>query len=455
MFRKIASYTLIPALILCTISACQKVDISFNNEYSSNDFTQIVKIDSFTADISTVYIDSFPTNGKGVTLVGGYTDPYFGRVDTRTFFEIGTPSTTASSFTKAIYDSLYLTLKLNKNYYGDTTKPVHIDVSRLAELIIPPSLFGNIGSYLYNTNKFAVDPTPLGSTDITIRPNLTDSIHIRLSDVLGDTLFAKIQRGDLDVTNGTNFLNYFNGLCISSNAASSLIFGCKDSLGLKLAYHTPSLYKDSASINFPLSNTSHHFTNIAVNRTGTPIQNLGSINAPGKQNIINSKLTGNMAFTQPATGAMIKIRFPSIQSLLNMPNYVKLLRAQLIIRPVANLYNTLFYLAPSLRLSTTMVANQLGTDLSIVTGTSSSVQYGNLYTDYFGGKSTYTYDITSYLNLILNNPISSYQQDGLLLVPPSPAYETQFSRTIAGNKYNADINSRIELDVYYVAVQTK
>ena len=455
MFRKIASYTFIPAFILCTISACQKVDINFNNEYSSNDYTQIVKVDSFAADISTVYIDSFPTSAKGVTLIGGYSDPYMGRIDAKTYFEIGAPLTTASNFTKAIYDSLYLTFKLNKTYYGDTTKPVHIDISQLSELIIPPSIFGNIGPNLYNTNHFAVYPTPLGSTDLVVRPNLTDSIHIRLSDVLGDTLFAKIQRGDLDVTNGTNFLNFFNGLCVSSNANSALVFGCKDSMGLKLAYHFPSLYKDSATVSFPLSNTTHHFTNITVNRNGTPLQNLGPANASGKQNIISSKLTNNMAFTQPASGAMIKIRFPSIQSLLNLPNYVKLLRAQLIIRPVANTYSTFYYLTPNLRLTTTNIANQMGTDLSINTGTTLTVQNGGLTVDYLRGNSSYVYDVTSYLNLILNNPISAYQQDGLLLTPPSNAYETQFTRTIIGDKYNTLQQNQIELDVYYVAVQQK
>jgi len=162
-----------------------------------------------------------------------------------------------------------------------------------------------------------------------------------------------------------------------------------------------------------------------------------------------------MAFTQPSTGAMIKIRFPSIQNLLNLPNYVKLLRAQLIVRPVANTYNTFYYLTPKLRLTTTTVANQMGTDLSINTGTTSTVQNGGLTVDYLGGNSSYVYDVTSYLNALLNNPVSAYQQDGLLLTPPSNAYETQFTRTIIGDKYNSAQQNQIELDVYYVSVQQK
>jgi hypothetical protein len=118
--------------------------------------------------------------------VGGYTDSSFGRIDTKTFMEVAPPSTSASAFANAIYDSLYLILKLNKgNYYGDSTKPVHINVSRVSQLMQPFSTNGVQQSSFYNTQQFPVYPTLLGSTDILVRPYFTDSILVRLDDSMG------------------------------------------------------------------------------------------------------------------------------------------------------------------------------------------------------------------------------------------------------------------------------
>jgi hypothetical protein len=441
--------------MLCVVSACQKPDIKFGDQFLDNGITQITKIDTFGVDLSTVYTDSFPTSAKGVTLVGGYSDPYFGRIDTKTYFEIAPPSTTASDFTRAVYDSLYLTLRLNQSYYGDTTQPVHINISRLNQVILAPYINGVPGYYLFNIDKLAVNPTPLGSTDVLIRPHLTDSIHIKLDDALGKDLFAKIKTNDPIIQNTTNFLNYFYGLCISSNGNSSLVFGCKDSLDFKLMYHLPSLYRDSLTVKFGINNSSHHYTNISVNRTGSILQNLGPALASGKSNNISSKATKNMAFTQAASSTMIKIRFPSIQNIFYTTNFSKILRAVLILKPVQGSYSPFYYLPPQLRLSTTNYSNSLGTDLTALTGSGSyATQYGNLFLDYFNGQTSYSYDITNYIKSISVDGLYPYNQDGLLLVPPSPAFETQFSRAIFGDKNNSVANNRVELDIYYATVNT-
>lgn len=454
MLKKLLANTFFLFLIPCIFNACKKVDINFGSQFIDNSLSDIVKVDTFSADISTVYIDSFSTTSTGTTLFGGYKDPYFGRIDTKTFFEVAPPTTTASDFTRSIYDSLYITLKLNKNYYGDTTNPVHIDISRLAEPIIPPSVYGDPGSTLYNKNKFSVYPTPLGSTDIVVRPNLTDTIHIKLDDNLGKEFFTKIKSASLDFQNTTNFLNYFYGLRIGSTSNSSAIFGCTDSASIILAYHNPSLNKDSSRLEFPVTNRNLHFINITADRTGTPLQNLGSINQPGKKNVISSTVTNNASYVQSTSGAMVKIRFPNIQDVQKLPNYTKFLKAQLIIRPVINTYNPVYNLPPRLRLSTTTVMNQLGIDLTQVTSNGTgSVQYGNLVVDYFNGQTSYSYDVTNYVKSILTDPSYPYYQAGILLTPPYPAFNTQFGRAIIGDKNNPNLNSRIELDIYYVAVK--
>ncbi len=437
-----------PLLILLSLIigaiACKKVDVQFGNDFVDGSNTQIIKVDTFSAELSTVYVDSFITSGKGTTLIGGYYDSIFGRVATQTYFQI-TPPTFEDIYDNATFDSLTLILKLNKSYYGDTTKPVHIDVSRVSDKIEP---FDN-GFNLYNVDKFNVDPTILGSKDVIINPNQTDTIFIKLNAALGQELLNKfISKSDTIKTSDV-FLNYFKGLRISSNASSQLIFGCKDSVRMRIQYKKKGLYLENKNIDFTLNNSNLHFTNISVDRTvGRPdLKNLPTLKE------IDSRSTGNAAYGQAAAGSIIKLKFKSIRELLKAPNFAKILSARLIIRPVGGTYDRNFYLPPQLRLSTTTALNQIGTDLTAIGANGSPVvQYGNLFIDYgLGVNTAYSYDVTNYIKFAITDAVDN--RNGLLLVPPTSGYETNFSRVVIGSRLNNIPNSKIELQIFYAAVQ--
>ncbi|KAI9430566.1 hypothetical protein F5148DRAFT_1296273 [Russula earlei] len=452
MHRKLPFILLIS--LICAGTACTKVDVNFGGEFVDNSLSQIIKTDTIAPVLSTVYLDSFPTSAKGVTLVGGYTDPIFGRIDTKTYLEVAPPSTSAP-YTNATFDSLSIIFKINHTYYGDTTKPVHIDVYQLSDYITPPIT----SSSLYNIDQFPVSNF-LGGRDILISPTKvypypgilpTDTFTIRLSDALGKTLLKKLQTpGDPDMISAATFLQYFKGLRISSNAATNLVLGCKDSVIMRLSYQKADLYPVHLNADFVLSNSSHHFTNISVNRTGTPLATL-----PLKKVILSTAPgADSAAYTQAAAGAMTKITFPTLRSVLQAQNFVSIVKAVLIVRPVKGTYDNGFYLPSQLNLATTDLYNQPGGALSApsaVGGVSSS--FGTLYLDYLGENTGYTYDISSYIKAIVNDPSPDHiNNNGLLLVPPSPAFETQFSRIVVGNSFNAYPYNKIELQVYYAAV---
>ncbi|MFX8624409.1 hypothetical protein ABTM07_19840, partial [Acinetobacter baumannii] len=89
---------------------------------------------------------------------------------------------------------------------------------------------------------------------------------------------------------------------------------------------------------------------------------------------------------QTASGVTAKITFPSAKEIMKAPNYLKLIKAILYIKPVRKTYETTFPLPPQLRLSTTTVLNNLGTDLYVLTSSGTpAVQYGNLQIDYITG----------------------------------------------------------------------
>jgi len=201
-------------------------------------------------------------------------------------------------------------------------------------------------------------------------------------------------------------------------------------------------------VDFTLSNSLHHYTNVTADRTGTPIAALGS-----SLHEIDNSLTGNVAFSQAASGITTKITFPGIRELLKTPNYVKLLNAVLIIRPKTSTFSTSYYLPNQMRLAATNILNQLGTDLTVLSANGTpTVQYGSLVTDYIYGQNTYySYDITSYLKALLADPSINVTNNGVLFAPPSGPYETQFGRVVLANKNNT--TNSISLQITYAAIQ--
>ena len=188
----------------------------------------------------------------------------------------------------------------------------------------------------------------------------------------------------------------------------------------------------------------HHFNNIKVNRTGTVLQNITTANQ------LSSSLTGNASYTSYLGGVMAKIRFPTIRDLLKLPNFTKIIKASLIIRPLRGTYNEPYTLPPLLRLSSTTQLNQIGNDLAFVSNGSASAQTGGLIIDNLYGENTYyNYDVTAYVKVLLND--GTINNNGLLLLPPSPALETRANRVIVGNKFNAQ--GKMELLIVYAAVQ--
>ena len=440
------------SIIFFSITACQKVDIQYGTQVLDNQYTQVISIDTFTASLATINIDSFPTSGTGVTLLGGYFDTSFGRIDTRCYFDLN-PPTYEKVYDSTRFDSLRLILRLNRNYYGDTTQPIHIDVSQLSQQILFPL---NVYTF-YNVDQFPVKPGFIGKGDFLVHPTYyTDSITISLADTLGQTLLKKLKNPlDLDLQNNDNFLHYFNGLCLSSNKSTNLILNCKDSAIMRLSYSKPGPDTlEHHHIDFTLSNRQHHFNHIDVDRSKTALKNLSHYDS-----IIPSSQLNNRAYSQYASGVMTKITFPTIYNLLKIPYYSKILSAQLKVVPVRGSYDTYYFLPPSLNLFTTNLTNSLGGALTSP-GTNSA-ETGNLILDYITGDNTaYTYDVSNYIKSLItnaqaysysltNSPANNY---GLLLVPSSPASITQFSRVIVGDK-NQPQNFRTLLQINYLTVQ--
>lgn len=425
-------------------ASCKKADIKFGEEFLDNDITQIYKTDSFSVDLSTVFIDSFKTSARGSVVVGEYVDPLFGVVKAHSYFEL-IPPVYVDDYANCSFDSICLILKPSaSNFYGDTLTALSINVHELADSIYFPE---NVFNF-YNTSKFNVKPTALATDKkFVIRPSVDNQINIKLPDALGIDFLNKLKTPtDNTLKTAAAFLSYFKGFRVSANAGSKMIMGFGDDVVMRLYYKKPGIITEEKSIDFTLSNKSHQFNNISITRSGA-IQSLGASNR-----IISSLATNNAAYAQASTGSMIKLTFPSIREILKLPNYAKVLKAALVIKPVKGSYSTTFYLPPNIRLSSTNINNEIGNDLAYVTSNGSlAVQLGLLNTDYYlGEKTQYQFDLTEYIKDILRTS-SATPGEGLLLSPPSPSFENAFARVVVGDKFNA--LGKIQLQIYYAAVK--
>ena len=188
---------------------------------------------------------------------------------------------------------MVLIIRPDKSYYGDTTYNSQLSVYQLKnELSFP--LYQ---TQFYNTSDFEVDPNPIGSINTLISPNNTDSVSIRLSDVMGKNLFDLFRTRDYVMQSTSNFLTYFRGLQLAPAAAGMhAVYGFHDSLIIRLHYHeTTYLLKMNALILPSVINDqqtvwpwwSHY-------RTGTPVSVFNNAH-----NEVASTATNNSAFIQP------------------------------------------------------------------------------------------------------------------------------------------------------------
>jgi hypothetical protein len=387
-----------------------------------------------------VYVDSFVTSSTHAILAGKYKDEKFGSVASQSFVQLGLPANTTYDIPNgSVFDSLEVILKLDKSFYGDTLVPYKLAVHQLSQQIA----YSAAQYSFFNNNSWPYSNTILGSSEMVIAPSTRDTLAIKLSPALGQELFDKLQNKTIEVQTVDQFVNYFKGLAFVGGTNNNCIIGFKDSLTMRLHYQKPGVFSENAVIDFGINQINYQFNNITADRSGTAIAALGPSN---KQ--LASSTTGNAGYSQYISGAVARLSFPYLKDLYQLPDFLKIVKAELEIKPVQNSFLNYYRLPPTLRLSATDQTNLLGTDLTTIIGSSAVVQYGNLYIDNLYGTSTaYTYDITSYLQALLPNTEAS--KNGLLVLPPNAT--VIFNRLLIANAANGA--NKTQVKIYYAAVK--
>jgi Domain of unknown function (DUF4270) len=434
---------LLPILFILAMSACTKPVISFENVYNGDNATNVVTVDTFAVQVSTVFLDSFVTSGSSAQLLGRYIDPFFGTITSQSYSDIGAPSPLPTLTNYSVYDSIQLIMRINKTFYGDTTQVQRYEVSQLSQVMD----FPGVQTAFFNNNSIPYDPTVLGSTEVKINPfagltsqRLGDSVKITMPNSMGQNLFGLLYRQPDTITNPTIFRGYFRGLTVYPDPTMpGAIYGFRDTLTLRIYYHEPGIVVVQKTADFHLTNPATQFNQISVDRSGTPTQSLSEANPE-----LPSTSSGNEAFLQPITSLYVKLLFPTITNLLAYSDYIAVMKAELIIKPVQGTYSPLYNLVPQINLSLTNPANTIGGPLPYGNG--------NLSIDYlYGTNTSYSYDITAYIQNALTQGADNNAKNGLMLIAPSTSYNIMFNRTVLGNSYNALKSNQISLQIYYAS----
>lgn len=431
---------LLVLLIASILYSCTRNTIEFGT-IPENGYTNLVYNDTISVKFSTVMEDSFATSGDTSFLIGRYHDPYLGTVSAKVFFQMTVPSSIPDIPTSAKFDSLTFIIRPNDYYYGDTGKIQTIYINELANTISH-----SYNNKLYNTSTVAVKPSSLGSKAILFKPKGSDSIVIRLNDSKGAELYSKLQQRSTDVTTESDFLNYFRGISIAvADNDTTAVYGLSGSAGaivMRVHYHTTIPYPEDHYIDFTSLANNLAFNQRLTNRSGTGL-------VPGTTGIteILSEKTNGLSFMQQGNGLYLKTIFPSLRTILGNTDIVKLLKAELIIRPAYLSFDNNKYLLPSqVYLTQTDESNIAGN--TVLDSTGAQLYANPVIDNVYGENNYYRFNVTPYINQMLFTPGS--EDAGFLLMHDSPVTTVNIDRLIVNATSQNNRRSQLLLSLMII-----
>lgn len=453
LFSPVSS--ILAGLYLCvSISGCQSGDEIVSLEQRNPDDFLVLFSDTSTVKLSTVAFDSTMTGGASRMLAGRFEDPYLGKMHSTVFFQ----PTLENVFTlpeKAVYDSLVLKLAYDKYYYGDTTKTLNFSVHTLQEDILTKSVY-------FNNNTTPFDATPIGTKSFKPTPNATNSLRIKLSDVIGKKVFNESAANLL--TNNDQWINIVKGLMVVSGTKDNAsVVGFKtgtgapsDSTVVELHYHTD--VKDGITRGVGTFNIKADYNQIGADRSGTDLTKLPTSNRIS----LPSAQSGEKVFIQAGVGLMARADFPTVRNLkdvkYSVPN-----RAFLRVTPYKNsIVKGIFGAPPTVYVYLCDKNNQLYTQSGAVVpllDLAGKAVTGTYINDLVTNKEYYLFDVSAQFTTILAS--SSSETNGLLFVtdplnsgtyPEHPSFSQSHTRLVIGSQQNT-VEPGVKLELYYTTLR--
>ena len=415
------SFLVLLFVLLIVIQACQKIDVDYGEPDYTND-PNVTYYDNYKSETATYIVDSFSTSNLQLFTVGYHNDSYTGVTTAASYAELQLPGENPVANASVVFDSLQLILVPKGTFYGDSTSPLTLNVFRLAE-----NIRSKTTTIFYNTSSFAL-ADKIGSKTINLANKTGSAISVRLSDALGQELLEKFVTSSIEISDSSNFYQYFKGICI---AADSTVTNTVTSFGsnaeqvlMRLTYHEKGLYATYKNIDFGFT-SGRQLSHIQMRTTSADLASV----IPGRSQLLSSAVTGGNSYMHNSMGAYIKINFPTLLTLKEKHPYMRVLKALMIIKPKSETWAFPYRLPPAITLYST---DQTNTPVAVFTtndGTNSSLLTGDLVIDQLYGKNTYySYDITGFINSKIAE--GQFSQSALLVTAASGGFGNGFDRLI-------------------------
>jgi hypothetical protein len=405
-----------------------------------NENLYLVQTDTVTPSFSVYRVDSFQTSGGGYAFIGSVNDPYFGKISSRSFnqFAIATNYYETVGMPSEYFDSIVLVMHSDHRYYGDTLSPWTVNIFEIMQDI------DGVNVKYYNNDSLFSKNIAIGTTTKIFRPNVDDSVRVRLADEFGAGIFNLYKNRDEHVITEPAFLQLYRGLMIAPANENKVIysFGTADSTTYyRLYYHDDQGTPVPKFIDFKSKGINYQFNNISYDPGGGPLEKL----KPGGE--LPSSEVGNLVLVNDLAGITSRIKFPSATQLPLLPNFVSIASATLHIKPLPT-SEVNYPLPKSIAIGISSEEAPALTTLYTQDGT--AIQLGNLVVDQLNITNTgYSYDCTQLLRSEINT--TAYSAHTLTLQPFSESGVRTFSpgRLVAGNAANANARSGINCEILF------
>lgn len=446
-FTKIHNIVLVvmAAAIMLVVSCTKKSEFDIGKEFIETN-TRLQMIDTFSVDLSTVIQDSLRTSASKVALAGNFSDGIFGTIKCETYFDLGFSPFEALQ-EKASFDSAAIILPFNGYSFGDTLSPMTLYLHRLEEKIKS----GDDG-FLYNVSSFAFEPQPLSSKTFFPRPSgyIDTALSFRI-DVLGEDIFNKVLTNDENVSSAEWFKDYIKGFVVTpGNEDNKAILGFDANdkkIVLKIYYHLRLEEPDKKEISIPMGEISHQFNHVDQDLSATYLNDIRSMG--GKK---MASETGNKSYMQGVTGLITKVQFPSLENIFLEVNW-KILKAELVIEPAGGSFDKLplpkrlnIYQTDRINRVSSVLRDERGNSISpLVDDSNNPIIATFKYDKIFWENTSYTFDITSYLNSELAGKYFEYRR-GLHIGLSQDDYRMSLDRILFEGK-----KPGVKLKLYYLS----
>ncbi|PRZ01727.1 uncharacterized protein DUF4270 [Marinilabilia salmonicolor] len=427
LLLQILLFTGIPLL-----PSCSEGDLSIGDDFVDTE-TYTAITDTFSLNLSTFRMDSVETSGTGIALCG-YSEIH--ETKSTSYFNIELTSDNINKGEK--YDSLCLVLQHSGYYLGDTTQLFGVSVHLLQEEIT-----ANDAGTLCADNFFHYAKGPVGQVTYYPEPNTTEEkeLLIRIDDSFGQMLLDTLQ-SNTSLT-AVDFEGILHGLAlVPDSTISNAVLGFEaeeGSINLRLYTHKVDLEKTELTHDFPLAETTLQFNNIVSISDKEALRSLTSY----KQKVPESQLNQS-AILQGGTGFFARIDLPGLPSMKALKQQGQIVKATLQVGVKAESHQTqtppttLYLLeADKINQLSSYIVNSSG---NTVTGTLSKST--SLYEESY----TYTFDITYFLNALINEEVTT-EGTGIVLALPEEDLQSSVDRVKF--KGYTDPSAETRLNVFY------